>query len=252
MNVFVPIDIESSISKTEEEKKKDGRWFVRGFASTPDRDFQGEIVQPQGIDINYFVKSGWANYEHFQEAEYVVGAPTDNCYIDVDKGMFIEVVLFKDNKYAQSMWNLAKSIAKSGLQRNLGFSVEGYVVKRADVDKTIIEKMVVRNVALTKNPANPQATWDSFVEKAYTTGHEVNPDKMEDGSALRRESLAQAITTITTNINDLDEEAQGKLWKDVAEYLDNSDKTSKDNGVLLLQLSKGVSKEEAKEFLNNK
>lgn len=251
MNVFVPLDSESFVSKTDEEDGEE-KWFVRGFASTPGLDLQGEIVQPSGIDIDYFLKAGWLNYEHKQDAEFVVGAPTKNSYIDMENGLFLEAILFKDNPYAQSMWELATNINKAGLDRDLGFSIEGFVNKRNDRDKNIIEDIVVRNVAITKNPANPEATWESFVSKAWETGTETNPAEMEDAAALRREHLAQAITIITSNLREIKEpEERDKLWGDVAQYLDYADKDNQDNGVILLQLAKGVSAKEAKDYLDS-
>ena len=69
MDIFVPIDIEGSLKKSAQ----DGRgkeWYVRGFASTPDLDLQGDIVRPSGLDIDYFVKSGWVNYEQNMQSVY--------------------------------------------------------------------------------------------------------------------------------------------------------------------------------------
>lgn len=57
-DIYIPLDVEGSIEKTDNQKDSDGNWYVRGYASTPNRDLQGEIVIPQGIDIDYFVKSG--------------------------------------------------------------------------------------------------------------------------------------------------------------------------------------------------
>lgn len=57
MNIYVPLSLESDTIKNDDGEDEE-KWYVRGYASTPDLDMQGEIVQPQGIDINYFVKSG--------------------------------------------------------------------------------------------------------------------------------------------------------------------------------------------------
>lgn len=247
MNIYVPLNLETDTVKNESGEEEE-KWYVRGYASTPDLDLQGEIVQPQGIDIDYFVKSGWLNYEHKPGAEYTIGAPTDNCYIDINKGLFVEGVLFKDNKHAQSMWKLANSLEREGVARNLGFSIEGYVNRRNETNKNVIEDIVIRNVAITTNPANPEATWDRFVAKTWEAGTETDPGKKEDASALTREHLAHAITVITSSVD-----KDGVTpWKDVAEYLDKSGKGSRDNAIVLLQLSTGISKEEAVKFLDTK
>lgn len=249
MKIYLPLNLESDVVKNDDGEEEE-KWYVRGYASTPDLDLQGEIVQPQGIDINYFVKSGWVNYEHKQEAEYMVGVPTENSYIDMNRGLFVEAVLFKDNKHAQAMWELANNIKKEGIDRNLGFSIEGFVNKRNEQHSHVIEDIVIRNVAITTNPANPHATWESFVAKTWETGTDVNPETMEDGSALRVESLAEAITVLTSQMKYLAEVEDG--WSEVAEHLDKSGENNLENGILLLQLSKGVSYQEAVKYMENR
>lgn len=250
LDIYLPLNLESDTVKNDDGEEEE-KWYVRGYASTPDLDLQGEIVQPSGIDIDYFINSGWINYEHKQDAEYKVGAPTRNSYIDMNKGLFVEAILFKDNKYAQSMWELANNLNKEGINRNLGFSIEGFVNKRNENNTNVIEDIVIRNVAITTNPANTQATWESFVAKNWTTGTETNPEEMTDASALRVESLAEAITILTSQMKQM-EQAEGNGWSDVAEYLDKSGKFNRENGILLLQLSKGVGYDEASRYVDNK
>lgn len=247
MNIFVPIDINSSIRKSNEDGKGE-KWYVRGYASTPDMDLQGDIVQPSGIDIEYFKSSGWLNYEHQQDAKYAIGVPTDNCYIDFQKGLFVEAQLFNDNPYAQEMWELANSISKSGIDRKLGFSIEGGIRKRNDRDNRIVEDLVIRNVALTKNPANPKATWETFM-KSWTTGHEINPEKQVNGEATRVEDLAHAITNLTWTYKMGDPSELDRTWKGVADYLDASNRSTEECAIIMLQLSRGVSRQEATQFV---
>lgn len=252
MDIYVPLNLETDIVKNDDGEEEE-KWFVRGYASTPDLDMQGEIVQPSGIDIDYFVKSGWVNYEHKQEAEFKVGAPTDNCYIDMNKGLFVEAILFKDNKHAQSMWELANNLSKEGIDRNLGFSIEGYVNKRNDTHSNVIEDIVIRNVAITTNPANTEATWENFVAKTWEAGTETNPAMMVDGGALAVENLAQAITVLTSQLKHLEKPQEDSTsWVEVAKFLDKSEKSNRDNGILLLQLSEGLSREESTKYIENK
>lgn len=247
LDIFVPIDITSSINKsTQEGRGKD--WYVRGFASTPDLDLQGDIVQPAGIDINYFVNSGWINYEHKQDAKYAIGVPTENCYVDMEKGLFVEAKLFKDNPHAQEMWKLANSIQKEGIDRQLGFSIEGGIRKRDIMDNRVIEDLVIKNVALTKSPANPKATWGMFM-KSWTTGHEINPEQQVNGSALRREHLAQAVTHLTQMYRIGNPKEYNELWTQTSEYLDKSGRNTREAAIIMLQLSRGISRVEAEEFL---
>lgn len=248
MNIFVPIDIESSLKKSKDTEGGEN-WYVRGFASTPSLDLQGDIVQPSGIDIEYFKNYGWINYEHQQDARYAVGTPTDKCYVDFENGLFVEAVLFKDNPYAQEMWNLAQSVDKSGIDRKLGFSIEGAIRKRNENDSRVIEDLVIKNVALTKSPANPNATWEFFM-KSWTTGHEINPEKQTDSGALRRESLAHAITNLTWTYQMSDPKELNSIWKDVGEYLDASKRSTPESAVIMLQLARGISREQAQKFVN--
>lgn len=248
MNVFIPIDIAGSIKKSQEEGNGED-WYIRGFASTPDLDLQGDIVQPSGIDINYFKSNGWINYEHQQDAGSTIGVPTDNCYIDFQKGLFVEAKLFKDHPLAQEMWSLAQNIEKSGAQRKLGFSIEGGIRKRNDRDNRIIEDLEIRNIAVTKNPANPKATWEKFM-KSWTTGTEIDPEKQVNGEALRVEQLAQAITKLTWVYQMDKPDELDKTWEGISEYIQASDRNSTECGIIMLQLSRGISRLDAEEFIN--
>ena len=250
MNIFIPIDIAGSIKKSQEEGNGVD-WYIRGFASTPDLDLQGDIVQPSGIDINYFKSSGWINYEHQQDAGSTIGVPTDNCYIDFQKGLFVEAKLFKDHPLAQEMWNLANNIEKSGAERKLGFSIEGGIRKRNDRDNRIIEDLEIRNIAVTKNPANPKATWEKFM-KSWTTGTEINPEKQVNGEALRVEQLAQAITNLTWTYKIGNPQELDKTWEGVSKYMEASDRNSAECGIIMLQLSRGISRLDAEKFVNKK
>lgn len=249
MDIFVPIDIEGSLKKSAQEGKGK-EWFVRGFASTPDLDLQGDIVRPSGLDIDYFVKSGWVNYEHKQDAKYAIGVPTSNCYVDMEKGLFVEAKLFRDNEFAQEIWKLASNIKKEGIERQLGFSIEGAIRKRDDNDTRVIDDLVIKNVAITKSPANPHATWEMFM-KSINAGHEINPSAQTNGEALRVEHLSQAITNLsyTYTMGNLDE--YDKVWNKTFEYLDNAGRNTREATTIALQLYKGLSRQDAEKFLDS-
>lgn len=249
MNIFVPIDIESSLQKSKDTEGGEN-WYVRGFASTPHLDLQGDIVQPSGIDIEYFKNYGWVNYEHQQDAKYAIGTPTEKCYVDFEQGLFVEAMLFKDNPYAQEMWELAKSVDKSGSDRKLGFSIEGSIRKRNQNDSRIIEDLVIKNIALTKSPANPNATWEFFM-KSWTTGHDINPATQSDAGALRRESLAHSITNLTWTYKLADAGELDRVWQDVGTYLDSSKRSTPESAVIMLQLARGISRVDAQKFVDN-
>lgn len=250
VNVFIPVDLEKSFSKSKSTEDGKG-WYVQGFASTPDLDLQNDIVSPDGIDISYFKEYGWINYEHKQDAEFIIGAPTENCYVDFEKGMFVEAKLYADSPYAQAMWKLAQSIKKSGDSRCLGFSIEGAILRRSSHDERVIESLVVRNVALTTHPANPHATWETFV-KSWTTGYGISPETQVNAGALRREEIVGAITTLSHVYAISDADLLDKTWDDVSKYFaeQGNEGVDKQIATILLQLSRGISKQQADDFLN--
>lgn len=250
VELFVPIDLDKSFSKSKTAEDGKG-WYVQGYASTPDLDLQNDIVNPRGIDISYFKEYGWINYEHKQDAQFIIGAPTDNCYVDFENGLFVEAKLYSDNEYAQHMWTLAHNIKKSGDDRCLGFSIEGAIISRNTQDERVIESLVVRNVALTTHPANPHATWETLV-KSWTTGHGISPETQVNAGALRREEIVGAITTLSHVYAIEDADVLDKTWDDVSKYFadNNTEEVDKQIATILLQLSRGISKQQARDFLN--
>lgn len=263
-NFFMPIDTENSFKKSEASARgiEEGDWYVSGFASTPDLDLQNDIVRPDAINIDYFVKNGYLNYEHRDEPDYKIGVPTENCYVDSHKGLYVEGKLFKDNQYAQKMWSLANSLEKANVNRNLGFSIEGVIRKRNGMDDRIIEDVVIYNVAITTNPANPSATWEAFVksltavtldgtvDKSMSTGYETDPSKQVDGAVLRPEEVAHTITNLTHSMSGKTPEELDVFWKSVGAQLDRNKSNSRDNAILMLQLAKGISRTDAQSFVD--
>lgn len=249
MSIFVPAEIVKSTEVTVDSNGTEtsaGDWYVRGYASTPDLDLQGEVVEPQGIDINYFIKSGYINYEHSNRPEHIIGVPTENSYVDFQKGLFVEAKLMKSNEYAQELWRLANNLNNDGMGRKIGFSIEGKVRKRNSVNKNVIENVMITNVALTTHPANPNATWETLV-KSWQTGVETNPAEVEDAEALRREKVLSAMTVIAEARKSNDT----GLWNQVSKMLKETERNDKDTDILLLQLAKGLSYNEANSFVSN-
>lgn len=218
---------------------------MRGYATTPDLDLQEDIVDPNGIDISHFVEHGYLNYEHKQGNEFIIGAPTKGSYVDPNVGLFVEAKLYKSNPYAKIMWDLANNIAKSGVDRKLGFSIEGYAKARDKADPRIIKSTYITNVAVTTNPANPNATWESFM-KSFLTGHGISPETQVDGAALRTESFARSLHNLSYAYKHIgNPENFETVWKEVGNYLDTMDKHTPEAMVMFLQLSKGYSRDEA-------
>jgi hypothetical protein len=247
VNIFAPINVDESILKSEQEG--DGKdWYVTGYATTADLDLQDDIVDPQGIDISHLLSHGYINYEHQQSPEYKIGEPTEKTYVDHSRGLYVEAKLYKDNPHASSIWNLAKNIQKAGGTRRLGYSIEGYAQERDKTDPRIIRKTFITNVALTSSPANPHATWEAFMKNyGFTTGHGITPETQHDASALRAESLARSLRNLSYSYANLTNNPDGfkKTWDAIAGHLDEEKHFSPEAAVMFLQLSKGVSRDEA-------
>lgn len=240
---FVTADID--LKKSESE----GKHVIRGYASTPDPDRQGDTILQDGLDIKEFVKSGFLNYDH--DNRYILGYPTENTKID-SKGFFVEGILL-NNPLAEQMWNLAVDLQKSKAPRRIGFSVEGRILQKSG---SRIEKATIYNVAITTNPVNAKATWDAVVKsftsdqskedmsKALEAGYGTSPASQSNGSSMRVEDLERAIHNLSYN---LDNDA---FWVDVKSQLASSEQPfTKSDAVVYLQLAKGLSREEAKRII---
>lgn len=241
-NIFVPVDfkIEKSVSSNGHGN------YVRGFATTPDIDLQGDIVLPENLNIKKFLTDGYINYEHKQGNKYRIGVPTDKTYIDPEYGLFVEAKLFMDNPYAQEMWSLAHGLSDvQDETRVLGFSIEGNALRAVEDDR-VLENITIENVALTTHPANPNATWETLV-KSFTTGTSIEPDR-EGGAALRHQSLGESIRSITSQIKEL-ESTKELDWGMVAKAMQDEDRWEKDCAKMFLRISEGTSRDEADEIV---
>lgn len=245
VDIFVPIDLDESIKKSNDHSSEKA-WYVRGYATTPDLDLQDDIIDPKGIDISHFITHGYINYEHYQGDEYKIGVPTEDTHVDPEVGLFVEAKLYKGNPYAKSMWNLANNIAKSGIDRKLGFSIEGFARERDKEDPRIIRKTYITNVALTTNPANPHATWEAFM-KSFLAGNGITPDTQIGAAALNPEGLARSLYNLSWAIKEEDENDFHDVWAKVGNYLDAMDRFTPESAILFLQIAKGYSRSEAKE-----
>jgi hypothetical protein len=244
IDLFVPIDLEESIKKSNENETEKA-WYLRGYATTPDLDLQEDIVDPSGIDISHFVERGYINYEHHQGNDYIIGAPTEGTHVDPNVGLYVEAKLYKGNPYAKSIWDLANNIAKSGISRKIGFSIEGYAKARDKSDPRIIKSTYITNVAVTTNPANPNAVWDPFM-KSFLTGFGITPETQTDAAALRTESFARSLHNLSYAYKHIgDPKELNRIFKDVGTYLDSMGRYSPEAAVMFLQLSKGMSRVEA-------
>lgn len=239
--IFLPIE------KSVKSDESHGR-FVRGYASTFDEDTVGDVVLPSEIDIHTFMTRGYINYEHKPGSEYKIGVPTDKTYIDPSRGLFVEAKLFDDNPYADKMWDLAKRITSGEVKQSdsymLGFSIEGSFSHREVTDVRVMKNVHIKNVALTINPKNKNATWQAFT-KSFTTGNDVVEPGDTGGQALRTQSIARDIKNISYATQDFTDSE----WKAVAKALDQEDRYDEPTASLFLQIHKGFSLDEAQQII---
>lgn len=252
----VDIDLFKAYVPINKTASSDSEWYISGVASTNTKDWDGEIVDPSTLDITYLMKQGKINYEHNNELDHIIGEPTDNTYID-KSGLHLEAMLYKNMPLAQDAWKLANAMEKSHAKRSLGFSIEG--IGKRSADPNVFSKVKVMNVAITANPANPDASWKTFkksvdvnseLAKAYSemsaeTGSEINPSDMQGISSFRKEDLPGALTTLTYAMKS---ENCSELLNYAQKALEDSGNITKDVKQLILQAAEEYPKKQLKIF----
>lgn len=232
------------------EEGEGGKRIIRGYASTPTLDRQDESTIQKGLDISEFVNNGWLNFDH--DNSVILGYPTAGTHID-ENGLWVEGELLKGVPLADRMWELAVALKKSNAPRKLGFSIEGKVLERAG---NVIKRAKIYNCAITANPVNTEATWDAVVKsfnndtdidvmKGLEAGHSTSPETQTDGGAFRKESIYSGIKKIAENLED------PACWLEVKNNMANGGNVSKNELVVYLQLSKGLSKKQALEIIQD-
>lgn len=201
----LPVSDLEIVEKADEKGRPPGR-YIKGYASTEALDGEGEKVAQKGLDLGYFLRRGWINYDHRRDD--IVGVPTA---ASVDqKGFLMEARLLEGLPLADHTWQTAQALHKSGTGRSLGLSIEGKALERKG--NTIVRARVY-NVAITPHPQNPEATFDVLMRsmlpcsctgaacckpglwKALDVGYTTEATAKTGGDALRRESLGGVKTT---------------------------------------------------------
>ena len=189
----------------------DGKRWIEGIASDGGEDLQGERVIQQGLDVDYFARHGFFNWDH-QDVIAVksttgverlaigkIGEPTAAQI--TPRGLYVKGFLYKGNPLADAAWELAHSLESSGASRKLGFSIQGRTLRKEGAK---IVKAWIQDVAITPAPVNPRTYLDvvkglgttaAELGKALATGYakgEDAPAHEGEGGALRPESLEAA------------------------------------------------------------
>lgn len=246
-NLFLPIDIQKT-ADANQNADDNNYVIVAGWASTPTWDTQGESVEAIGIDDSYFKQAGWINYEH--NSDDVIGIPTSNTFTDPNKGLYVEAKLFKDKPEVQTILELYNHLKEIGSERKLGFSIEGQVKDREADNPKIIRSVWITAVAVTKNPSNPDATWELLQKSnALVAGYGITPDTQTTGGTLIPESLSAKVTQLSYGLANLDSTRLQKLTEESLALLNGRPSDSLLAKVLTLQITSGVSRNEAIKLL---
>jgi len=131
--------------------------ILKGIASTGSKDRDNENLKPEGLDFSYFLKKGYANWNHDQLT--LIGKPL-KATLNKSNQWETELRLFPKSKTAQQVYELQKVLESEGL--GLGLSIEGQVIKRGSEDKNdprynIVEKALITGCAVTPHPKNADA-----------------------------------------------------------------------------------------------
>ena len=186
----------------------DGKRWIEGIASDDGEDLQGEKVVQKGLDVDYFVRRGFFNWDHQDVVAVKGGTGVERLAIGkigeptvaqlTPQGLFVKGFLYRGNPLADAAWELARSLEASGASRRLGFSIQGKTLRK---DGNRIAKAWIQDVAITPAPVNPRTYLDvckglgttaEELGKALSTGYakgEDAPAAEGEGGALRPESL---------------------------------------------------------------
>ena len=149
---------------------------IQGIATTEDKDLDDEIVHKGGLDFDYFLKSGYYNYDHQPGPSNKVGRPTE-ARVD-ERGFFNKGFLYhcpglddcgdlhpKPHERADELWGFINVLEKGDPGRKLGQSIEGKIIERC---ANRIKRAWVRAIALTEKPVNTH-TWTEIAKSLQRT-----------------------------------------------------------------------------------
>jgi HK97 family phage prohead protease len=170
------------------ETKGQRRYFVTGYISTPNRDLVNDIVSQKALSdmltqlTNKNIKLD-VEHEAWKDSPNIVpiGRITES-KMDA-KGIWIKAELNASHSRFKEVWDSIKGGFLDAF--SIAFTTVKATNKLVDGIKTrILEKIDLLNVALTGNPANPEAQLLSVITKSmedYTMKEE--PAKVVDAPA---------------------------------------------------------------------
>jgi hypothetical protein len=180
-----------SLSFFEKSGAPEGfRRRIGGLVSTEGRDQEAETVLQRGLDFSYFLNRGYFNDNHAKHQFGVLGYPDHvqlvkkgqrlpDGTVAPNDGTWAEGYLLEGYRPSDELWQLGKALQKTGGRRRLGFSIEGVIQKRAGEDRKTIAKALVKHVAITHCPVNPETGLAILVKSLETADDEREDETIE-------------------------------------------------------------------------
>jgi len=202
----LPFDFEVPLEVFEKADAEPGKQKrIGGLASVETRDRQDETILARGLDFSDFLHNGWFNDNHSKVTTDILGYPEATQYVRKGSmlptgkkakadGHWVEGYLL-DTEKAKKVYELGKALQETN--RRLGFSVEGKIQKRSGPSNKTIAKALVRNVAITNCPVNPDATMDILVKSLHAV-EKSEPDELEKMLSMGTPTPGQAPTGVKT------------------------------------------------------
>ena len=159
----IAFQFDETLRKSVDEKGEE-RNVARFVAiiSAGGTDMQGEDLDQDGLDWGYFMKSGFFNWEHQPGPDNVLGYPVDDTLVrtfDAEGNPATQVTgeLLLDKPKARETWETMCALQKAGNHRQVGFSIEGPVIRRDPRNSKRVLRALVKAVAICAHPIRDTA-----------------------------------------------------------------------------------------------
>lgn len=177
-DVWLRLEAMKSVAPTHTDA--DGRIWVKGIATTPKRDYEGQDVDLDGLDWDYAVENkAWFDSDHDPSPEGGRGRLTKVKpkvrYTDVDGkqkvGAYVEGYLYPTEENRR-LKELLEAMDRVGDAEGIGLSIRGPIKALAGPNKETIAKAVVRSIAITRQPVNNE-TRLGLLSKSLATANKA-------------------------------------------------------------------------------
>lgn len=202
---WMPCDIE----KAENADSGEVEMKMKGIASTTERDSDGEVLEPEGFELDFFLTSGLVNWHHQTKDKPMANIGEPTLAKIVPEGLYVETLLYPDSQLAREVYGLAELLQKNSKTRRLGFSIEGKVLERDALDETRILKARLTGLAITHIPKNPATIceimkgerdgfdmeWDEEITKGEGIDIDAEEEEEDEAEKSLNTTSGAALTT---------------------------------------------------------